>query len=161
MVRGKYRISVFRGHRWRFQLPHSASPAVLELLEPLLLVFLGRVVEVEGVPPSRALPDPKVSRHVVGPLVLDVVEPLDLEEGHEREDLEEGEAGHLAEGGEGVGVAVGVEAGPIVSGEGAEKLGAEETKDGNLGDASVDQLGVGGGARSEGTRGKAASVRIL
>ena len=78
---------------------------MLELLEPLLLVLLSAVVEIERVPPSRSLSDLEVSGLVGRSLLLDVVQPLDLEEGHEREDLEESEAGNLGEGTEGVGVA--------------------------------------------------------
>lgn len=116
--------------------------AVLELLKALLLVLLGGVVEAEGVPPSLALADAKVTGLVGGTLLADDVDALGLEVGHEEEDLEDGGAGDLGEGLEGVGVGVGVEAGVLVAGEGAEEAGGDEANDGELGDAAVDELGL-------------------
>ena len=116
--------------------------AVLELLKALLLVLLGGVVEAEGVPPSLALADAKVAGLVGGTLLADDADAPGLEVGHEEEDLEDGGTGDLGEGLEGVGVGVGVEAGGLVAGEGAEKAGGDEANDGELGDAAVDELGL-------------------
>ena len=115
---------------------------MLELLEALLLVLLGGVVEAEGVPPSLALTDAEITGLVGGTLLADDADAVELEAGHEEEDLEDGGAGDLGEGLEGVGVGVGVEAGGLVAGEGAEKAGGDEANDGELGDTAVDELGL-------------------
>lgn len=115
---------------------------MLELLQALLLVLLGGVVEAEGVVPSLALADAKVTRHEGGTLLADDVDASDLEVGHAEEDLKDGGAGDLGEGLEGVGVGVGIEAGVLVAGEGAEEAGGDEANDGDLGDTAVDELGL-------------------
>jgi hypothetical protein len=116
--------------------------AVLELLKAFLLVLLRGVVEAEGVPPALALADAKVTGLVSGALLADDVDALDLEVGHEEEDLEDGGTRDLGEGLEGVGVGVGIKAGVLVAGEGAEEAGGDEANDGDLGDAAVDELGL-------------------
>merc|ERR1719203_2198830 len=42
----------------------------------------------------------------------------------------------------GVGVRVSIDTGPVVSGEGSEKPGPDESNNGNLGDTSVDELSL-------------------
>mmetsp|Transcript_9140 Transcript_9140/g.26109 ORF Transcript_9140/g.26109 Transcript_9140/m.26109 type:complete len:304 (-) Transcript_9140:3-914(-) len=135
-------LSGGQGLRPKSEDSNHGETAVLELLQTLLLVLLVRVVEAERVVASLALSDAEVSGHVVGSFLLDDAQSAELEEGHEEEDLEEGESWDLAECLQRVGVAVGVDAGPLVAWEGSEESRGDESDDGDLGDASVDELGL-------------------
>ena len=121
---------------------NHGKTAVLELLQALLLVLLRGVVKAKWVPPSFSLADTEVTRHVVGTLLTNNVDSLDLEIRHEEEDLEDGSAGDLRKSLKGVGVGVRIEAGVLVAGKSSEETRGDETNYGNLGDTAVDELGL-------------------
>ncbi len=121
---------------------NHGKTAVLQLLQSLLLVLFGAVVESEWVVASLALSDTKITGHVAGTFVLDDSKTTELKEGHEEEDLQKCKSRDLVEGLKGIGVAVRIKTSPLVSGKGSEKSGSDETNNSKLGDTSMDEFGL-------------------
>jgi hypothetical protein len=120
---------------------HSKT-AVLKFLQSLLFVLFGTVVESEGVVAAITLSDAEVSGRVCGSLFLDDPQTAEFKNGHEEEDLQKSKTGGLVEGLKGVGVAVSINTSPFVSGESSEKSGGDESNNGDLGNTSMDELGL-------------------
>ena len=116
--------------------------AVLDLLELLLGVFVGGVVEVEGVPPA-GVADADVAEDAVLALLLDADDALVLEPGGSGDDLVEGRLGHGGDCLKRVELGVGVDAAELVGArEGPEEARPDETDDRELRDAAVRELGL-------------------
>ncbi len=114
--------------------------AVLDLLQLLLGIFLGGVVEVEWIP-SAGVSDADVPEDAVLPLLLDADDALVLEPGHAGDDLVQCRFRHGRDGLKRVELGVGVDAAELVgSWEGAEQSRPDEPDDRELGDAAVREL---------------------
>ncbi|CAH0374241.1 unnamed protein product [Pelagomonas calceolata] len=109
--------------------------AVLDLLELLLGVLLGRVVEAERVPAARALAEAEVAGHVGR--VLELVHAVDFERGHERQDLVPAGVRDRVDGLERVHLAEGAVLAREVGDLREDPAQARE-----LGDAAVHELGL-------------------
>lgn len=120
---------------------HSQS-AMLDFLNLLLVEFFGAVVKVERVDArSGSLSQLKITGHSVGALGADQRNTSEFDQGEDQDDLGNGLTGNVFEFFDGVGVRVGVDTGPLVTREGSENTGPDESDNGQLGDASVGDLG--------------------
>lgn len=120
---------------------HSKT-AVLDLLELLLSVFLGGVVDVERVPSSGVCKS-NISRDAVLALLLDALNTLVLNPSHTSDNLVDGKAGNVVDGLKRVDVRVSIGTSEVlVTGEGSEKSRPDESNNGKLSDTSVGELGL-------------------
>jgi len=121
---------------------HGQS-AVLDFLDLLLVEFFGSVVQVEWVDArARSLSQLKVTGQSVGALLLDQRDTSKFDQGKDQDQLGDGLTGYVLEFLNGVLVGVSIDTGPVVTGEGSEKRGPDETENGQLSDASVGDLGL-------------------
>jgi len=121
---------------------HSQS-AVLDFLDLLLVEFFGSVVQVKGVDArSGSLSQLKVTGKSLGALPLDQRHTSKFDQGEYQDELRNGLTGDVVELLDGVDVRVGIDTGPIVTGEGSEEAGPDEANDRQLGDASVGDFGL-------------------
>jgi hypothetical protein len=114
--------------------------AMLEFLKLLLFVLLRGIIEVVWVVSS--LSKVEVARNAVFSLLLDKLEPVDFHASHGDQDLDKSNTRDLVKGLEGVGVVVGISSSPVVTGEGSESSGPDESEDCQLGDTSVGDFGL-------------------
>mmetsp|Transcript_20662 Transcript_20662/g.43413 ORF Transcript_20662/g.43413 Transcript_20662/m.43413 type:complete len:263 (-) Transcript_20662:85-873(-) len=118
---------------------HSKT-AVLDFLELLVSIFLGRVVEVEGVP-SAWVTNADVSDNTVLSLLLNPDDALELNPCHSSDNLVDGKLGDLGDGLKRVDVRVSVGSSEVlVSRERSEKSRPDESHDSKLGNTSVGEL---------------------
>jgi len=120
---------------------HSKT-AVLNLLKLLLSIFFGGVVDVEWVP-SAWVSKSNISGDAVLSLLFDADDTLVFNPGHTSYNLVDGKVGNLLDGLKGVNVREGIGTSEVlVTREGSEKSGPDESNNGKLGDTAVSQLGL-------------------
>jgi len=120
---------------------HSKT-AVLDFLELLVSIFLGRVVQVEWIP-SAWVSNADVSNDAVFSLLLDPNDTLELDPGHSTDDLVDGKLRNLGDGLKRIGVRISIRSSEVlVSRERSEKSRPDESDNCKLGNTSVGEFSL-------------------